>query len=434
MTDLATGVSGVTGLSPSISYATGADTLAFSAYENGKFRIYAIEDARLLGGVDPSIAAARPNAAALPSGGGAGKEIAGLQRDAAIGLADAIGAQTEPYKAHLDLDLIGQPYGFAGIGSYGAFAGGGMAFYWSDMLGDYNLGTTLEINGSFNGGLSNFARSIGGQIGFENRKHRWNYGLTAGQVPYLSGAVSTGLTENNGQTVGVQRTVVSRQVERRGAAIASYAFNAAQRFEVSAGVANISFDQQTETTLFDPTTGDVISTQRDVVPGSDPLTLGQFSAAIVYNTAIYGPTSPIAGQSYRLQVAPTTGTMSFTSVLADFRRYVMPVPFYTLAARAVHFGRYGRDAQHPLLAPTYLGYPELVRGYDIYSYDPARVPAVSDKLVPGVRSAHRQPGPRRRPRTAVPAAASLRRDAADVRAGSCRGGALFRCGRRLERG
>jgi Tol biopolymer transport system component len=371
VTDLATGVSGVTGLSPPLSYAIVADALAFSAYENGKFRIYAIEDARLLGGVEPSIAEARPNAAALPSGGRAGKEIAALQRDAAIGLADATGAQNEPYKAHLDLDLIGQPYGFAGIGSYGAFAGGGMAFYWSDMLGDYNLGTTLEINGSFNGGFSNFARSIGGQIGFENRKHRWNYGLTAGQVPYLSGAVSTGLTENNGQTVGVQRTVVSRQVERRGSAIASYAFDAAQRFEVSAGVANISFDQQTETTLFDPTTGDVISTQRDVVPGGDPLTLGQFSAAIVYNTAIYGPTSPIAGQSYRLQVAPTTGTLSFTSVLADFRRYVMPVPFYTLAVRAVHFGRYGRDAQHPLLAPTYLGYPELVRGYDIYSYDPS---------------------------------------------------------------
>ncbi len=369
VTDLATGVSGVTALSPPISYAVGADALAFSAYENGKFRIYAIEDATRLGGVEPSANEGRSNAAALPSGGTAGKEIAALQRDAAIGLADAVGSQTEPYNAHLDLDLIGQPYGFAGIGSYGAFAGGGMAFYWSDMLGDYNLGTTLEVNGSLNGGFNNFARSIGGQIGFENRKHRWNYGLTAGQVPYLSGGVSTGLTEHDGQIVGVQRTVVSRQVERRGSAISSYAFNAAQRFEVSAGVANISFDQQTETTLFDPTNGSVISTERDVVPTGDPLTLGQFSAALVYNTAIYGPTSPIAGQSYRIQVAPTTGTLNFTSVLADFRRYVMPVPFYTLAARAVHFGRYGRDAQHPLLAATYLGYPELVRGYDIYSYD-----------------------------------------------------------------
>jgi len=164
---------------------------------------------------------------------------------------------------------------------------------------------------------------------------------------------------------------VSRQVERGGSAIASYAFNAAERFEVSAGAANISFDQQTETTLFELATGNVISNQREVVPSADALTLGQFSAALVYNTAIYGPTSPIAGQSYRLQVAPTTGTLNFTSVLADFRRYVMPVSFYTLAARAMHFGRYGRDAQHPQLAPTYLGYPELVRGYDIYSYDPS---------------------------------------------------------------
>ncbi len=382
VTDLATGVSGITALSPPITYAMGAGTLAFSVYENGKFRIYAIEDARLLGGVEPSTTERRPNPAALPSGGAAGKEIAALQKDAAIGLANAAGAKTEPYDSRLSLDLIGQPYGFAGIGSYGAFAGGGMAFYWSDMLGDYNLGTTLEIAGSLSGGLGNFARGIGGQVGFENRKHRWNYGLTAGQLPYLSGAVSTDLAEHDGQTVGVQRTVVSRQVERRGSAIASYAFNAAQRFEVSGGVANISFDQQTETTLFDPTNGNVISTERDVVPAGDPLTLGQFSAALVYNTAIYGPTSPIAGQSYRIQLAPTTGTLNFTSVLADFRRYVMPVPFYTLAARAVHFGRYGRDAQHPLLAPIYLGYPELVRGYDIYSYDPSECRPTPDSTCP----------------------------------------------------
>ena len=371
VTNVATGVSGITALSPPISYATDAGTLAFSAYEDGKFRIFAIEDAKVIVGAEPPTNDAGPNAARLPSGGAAGKELAALLKDPAIGLADVLGAQTEAYKPRLNLDLIGQPYGFAGIGSYGAFAGGGMAFYWSDMLGDYNLGTTLEINGSLSGGLDNFARGIGGQIGFENRKHRWNYGLTAGQVPHLSGSVTTGETEHDGQTVGVQRTVVSRQVERLGSAIASYAFNAAERFDVSAGVANISFDQQAETTLFDPTTGDVISTQREVLPSDDALTFGQFSAALVYNTAIYGPTSPVAGQSYRLQVGQTTGTLNFTSVLADFRRYLMPVPFYTLAARAVHFGRYGRDGQHPLLAPIYLGYPELVRGYDIYSYGPS---------------------------------------------------------------
>ena len=39
---------------------------------------------------------------------------------------------------------------------------------------------------------------------------------------------------------------------------------------MSAGLANISFDQQTETTLFDLTTGSVISSERDVVPTGDP--------------------------------------------------------------------------------------------------------------------------------------------------------------------
>ena len=369
VTDLATGVSGITGLSPPISYAQASDTLAFSAYEGGKFRIYAVDDARGLAGVVTAADNTRPDAATLPAGGHAGKEIAALQRDPAIGLAGAVGAKTEPYKATLNLDLIGQPYGFAGIGSYGAFAGGGMAFYWSDLLGDYNLGTTLQVSGSLGGGFDSFARGLGGVIGFENRKHRWNYGLTAGQVPYLSGSLTTELSEQGGTAVGVQTTVVSRQVERFGSAIASFAFNAAQRFDVSAGVSNISFDQQIETTRFDPTTGSVIDTQRATVPSGSPLTFAQFSAALVYNTAIYGPTSPIAGQSYRLQVAPTSGTLNFTSVLADFRRYAMPVSFYTLAVRAVHFGRYGRDAQHPFLAPVYLGYPELVRGYDIYSYD-----------------------------------------------------------------
>jgi outer membrane protein assembly factor BamA len=42
----------------------------------------------------------------------------------------------------------------------------------------------------------------------------------------------------------------------------------------------------------------------------------------------------------------------------------MPSPFYTLAGRVFHDGRYGPDVQDPRLFPLYLGYPTLVRGYD----------------------------------------------------------------------
>jgi outer membrane protein assembly factor BamA len=52
-------------------------------------------------------------------------------------------------------------------------------------------------------------------------------------------------------------------------------------------------------------------------------------------------------------------------VTADYRRYVMPVPFITIAARALHIGRYGSGADDARLPSLYLGYPWLVRGYDL---------------------------------------------------------------------
>jgi outer membrane protein assembly factor BamA len=59
-------------------------------------------------------------------------------------------------------------------------------------------------------------------------------------------------------------------------------------------------------------------------------------------------------------VAPTLGDLQFNSVTGDFRKYFLMRPL-TLAFRAMHFGRYGRDEAVP--SPVFLGYPFLVRGY-----------------------------------------------------------------------
>jgi outer membrane protein assembly factor BamA len=56
-------------------------------------------------------------------------------------------------------------------------------------------------------------------------------------------------------------------------------------------------------------------------------------------------------------------------VLADFRRYFMPARPFTLALRGLHYGRYGRDGEDPRLSPLYLGFPGLVRGYEVGSFD-----------------------------------------------------------------
>ena len=63
------------------------------------------------------------------------------------------------------------------------------------------------------------------------------------------------------------------------------------------------------------------------------------------------------------------GSLDYVGVLGDFRRYFMPVRPFTLAARLLHYGRYGNGGEDPRLQPLFLGYPGLVRGYSFGSFD-----------------------------------------------------------------
>jgi Tol biopolymer transport system component len=368
VTNVSTGVSGITALSPAISLAPAVNRLAFSLYENNKYNIYAMDADRLAAGALRATVA-EINPAQLPPERRKSGELVALQQNMTIGLPSAANATTSEYDGHLKLDTVGQPFVAAGIDPYGLSLGGGIALSFSDELGDYSLGTAIQVNGDFGAGLTDVARNIGGQVVFLNRKHRWNYGLAGGQIPYTAAAFSSGVANGaDGSTTGVNQLTIYRQVERSASGILAYPFNAAQRLEASAGLMNISFDQRVETTTFDLATGTVIAEQRQTVPGPSSLNLAQFSAALVYDTSRFGATSPIAGQSYRLQVTPTLGTLRFATVLADYRRYFMPVSFYTVAARVLHYGRYGQSSEDARLVPMYLGYPDLVRGYDASSF------------------------------------------------------------------
>jgi outer membrane protein assembly factor BamA len=193
--------------------------------------------------------------------------------------------------------------------------------------------------------------------------------MVAGQVPYLSGGFQRGIGLMQGQPVGMDETILYRQTERSASGIVAYPFNRAQRVEVQGGISQISFDQIVETTTFDLVTGGVIS---DNTVGSSlarTLTLATSSAAFVTDTTNFGATSPVAGQRYRLELAPTFGSIRYAGVLADYRRYFMAAPFYTFAARVMHYGRYGSGGEDPRLFPLYIGYPTLVRGYDVNSFD-----------------------------------------------------------------
>jgi len=61
--------------------------------------------------------------------------------------------------------------------------------------------------------------------------------------------------------------------------------------------------------------------------------------------------------------------MNYYTILADYRRYLIPVRPFTLAFRLLHYGRYGISADEDRFYPLYLGYETLIHGYNGGSFE-----------------------------------------------------------------
>jgi hypothetical protein len=159
----------------------------------------------------------------------------------------------------------------------------------------------------------------------------------------------------------------------------AYPFSEVQRVEFSAGATYITFDRELRTRAFSLLDGTQLIDDNQNLEAGDPIALGTASAALVYDNSFFGATSPILGQRYRLEATPTVGTLGFVGVLADYRRYVMPVRPFTIAARLMHYGRYGSGGEDQRIQPLFLGYPGLVRGYRVGSFSGSEcTPTASD--------------------------------------------------------
>jgi hypothetical protein len=359
LTDLITGVSGITALSPALTVAAGSGRIAYSVYDEDRYEIYSIDDVERLAGWRLLIEAPR-TAGVIPGGKDAGA-VVDANKDKVKGLADAASFTKKPYKTKFGLDYIGQPYIAGGADRYGAFFGGGISMQFSDMLGNHSLGTVLQVD------RSNGYTDAGGIVSYVNKSRRLNWGLQVDRLPYVVGGFSNGIATVNGQQTYVEQTVLYRQVESGLSAQAYYPFDTTLRLEVAAGFRNIGFETRTLTSGFSTRTGQQVLEDRQ--SQSEPgINLWTSTAALVKDTSVFGATSPVMGQRFRLDVSPTMGTLNYTGVLADLRRYVMPVRPVTVAARVMHYGRYGSGGEDSRLYPLFVGYPEMVRGYDTGSF------------------------------------------------------------------
>jgi hypothetical protein len=149
--------------------------------------------------------------------------------------------------------------------------------------------------------------------------------------------------------------------------VTQYPLSQTRRFELSGGFERVAFDTEVDS-FYVANNGVVLRQVKTGLPSASALNFGTAALAYVGDYSFFGFTSPVAGGRHRFEVSPSFGSLNYGTLLADYRRYLFASPF-TLALRAMHYGRYGSDAESNRLSPLYVGYPTLVRGYDANSFN-----------------------------------------------------------------
>jgi len=349
VTDVPTGVAGVTPVSPALSVAASTGAIAFSVFRNTGYEVHQLAAAEAAGTpIDMSWASSVPASAAVRAEASI-EPVPGLPAPAA----GRPGART--YEPRLSLEGIGSPYFSAGSGPLGGYVSGGASMLFGDLLGDHQLLTAAYVS-------SRFDESAFGAM-YINRVSRWNWGLSIDQSPdQRIRNVSAGLDPEREHVVTRTRERLL-WITRRLGAFAAYPLNRSQRVEVSGGVRTISFTREQRIEQLSTRSGMIIDADSSPLPSAPVVGIAETAIALVGDSAILGATGPMLGERYRVQVTSNVGGLNYTSLLADYRRYLMPVRPYTVAVRLVHSGRYGGDAGDFRLRDAYVGSPALVRGY-----------------------------------------------------------------------
>ena len=203
------------------------------------------------------------------------------------------------------------------------------------------------------GGFSDIYKNTGRDRRlYESDARRWNWGVSGGQVPYLSGGYASGMTTVNGQPAFVEQEIIYRQTYRGVNGTVAYPFSLVHRIELGArlpaGVVRSASPDDRGTTpeparLLSNTTETTAARRHPASRDDDRARASTIRPSLARRARCRGSAS-------RFELTPTFGSLSYIGALADYRRYFMPARFYTIAGRVMHYGRYGRDGENPHVA------------------------------------------------------------------------------------
>ncbi len=365
MTEMLTGVSGITHYAPAISIDQRRGRVAYMHFSKNSYTIYRAKMEDFLNKeVDPR--AVDFAAATLPRVNPQASRVVDQQLAELDRLPTSALLSQVKYQPKFKLDYIGGGGG-VGVGSsntFGTTTGlvGAVDMLFSDILGNNQFFTSLSVNGEIT--------DFGGVVSYINRDSRVTWGATLSHIPFRSaGFGGRGIEQipvgDNASLLALADTFfIQRIFEQRAGMFASYPFSQVLRLEASAYATRYSsrLDRYVNLYQTDGTfIGNLIGQEREKVDSGNPFQLYNFGAALVGDNSFFGLTAPLKGHRFRFGADQYYGEFNFTAATADFRIYKFFKPI-GLAFRAMHYGRYGEDAN--ALFPIYVGNPWYVRGFN----------------------------------------------------------------------
>jgi hypothetical protein len=291
-----------------------------------------------------------------PDSAGAPLSVRQLLDSTALSLPDTTQFTFREYRTRFTPDFVARPSIGYTRDNFGRGFFGGTGVSLSDILGNQ----TLVFNAAVNGRIAE-AQALAVYI---NQAKRLNWAAGLQQAPIYFWAPSSLQTVDNVGTPNptdslLQQTFrIRRFVVRSLFLEAAYPFNRFRRVELGARAYNVADDVLELSNFYDPSSRAYRGSSAGTVPGTN-VSYFEPSLALVHDRTRFAFVGPYAGARSRFSVAPALGSWKFTTVTADYRRYLYARPF-TLAFRGLVVGRWGRDAGE---FPVFLGSTELVRGY-----------------------------------------------------------------------
>jgi Tol biopolymer transport system component len=360
LTDYYTGVAGITMLSPAISVARHTGEIVYSHYNDSKYFIYrATKDDFNFKEVDPMHIDMM--AATIPPLNRNVRPVVDnfFKRETRESVFPADSFEVKSFRPQFGLTFIGSSGVGASTSRFGTGMSGGVAMLFSDIIGFNQLYTMLAVNGEI--------YDFGGQVGYVNQRRRINWGASASHIPYTYATLRYDPNVQFGEDGPIYEDlqfVVNRIFEDQVGLFAFYPISTTRRIEVGGSIAWYYFRED----IFHNYYLGGFPVGQDRSRGTSPpgFNLQRMNIGYIGDNSYFGMASPMNGHRYRFSLEKYFGAIDMYSAIADYRKYFFINP-WSVAFRAVHYGRYGENSRNNFLYPLYLGYPGFLRGYDYNS-------------------------------------------------------------------